>query len=374
MIKKKLLIVFGTRPDAIKMCPLALELKRRGTFDVRVCASGQHSYMLKQVLDIFKVVPDYDLQIMKDNQTLFDITTLMLEAIRPVLLDYKPDLVLIHGDTSTALAASMAAFYLNIDIGHVEAGLRTKDAFNPFPEEFNRRAISVVTKYFFAPTKAALGNLKLEGHDTKNIFITGNTVIDALKYTINDGYRHELLDWAHGSRLLMVTAHRRENYGEPMRSMLRGVRRILDSYPDVKAIYPVHMNPHVRAAASEVFEGCKNMRLTEPMNIIDFHNIMAKSYLVLTDSGGVQEEAPSLNKPVLVMRDNTERPEGIDAGTLRLAGTNERTVYEACCELLDDMSEYLRMSLAKNPYGDGNASQKIADILEGRLTQDHGGI
>ncbi len=370
MDKKKILVVFGTRPDAIKMCPLVLELKKREQLDVRVCASGQHSYMLKQVLNIFKVQLDYDLQIMKDNQTLFDITVRTLEAIRPVMLDYKPDLVLIHGDTSTALATSMAAFYLNIDIGHVEAGLRTNNAFNPFPEEYNRRVISIVTKYFFVPTKAALGNLKMEGHDTKDIFITGNTVIDALKYTILDEYHNELLDWADGSRLLMVTAHRRENLGEPMRGMLRGIRSVLDRYSDVKAIYPVHMNPQVRAVASEVFEGCDKMRLTEPMDIIDFHNMMARSYLVLTDSGGVQEEAPSLNKPVLVMRDNTERPEGIDAGTLRLVGTREETVYDACCELLDDECAYRRMSLARNPYGDGNASVKISDILETRLYKD----
>lgn len=366
--KKKILLVFGTRPDAIKMCPLAIELKKRKLLDVKVCVSGQHRQMLKQVLDVFHVEPDYDLQIMKEGQTLFDITTHTMNALRPVLLEYKPDLVLVHGDTSTAFAASVAAFYLKICVGHVEAGLRTNNIYSPFPEEYNRRAISIIAKYSFAPTKAAGENLLRENHPAESIFITGNTGIDALKYTIRKNYRSELLDWAAGSRLLTITAHRRENVGEPMRYMLQGIRRVLNHYPDVKAVYPVHMNPLVRSVVGEVFAGCDKIRLTEPMNIVDFHNLMARSYLILTDSGGIQEEASSLGKPVFVMRDTTERPEGIEAGTLRLVGTDEETVYRTCRELLDNQKEYRRMSVAKNPYGDGDAAVKIADIIESELS------
>lgn len=367
MTQKRILLVFGTRPDAIKMCPLVLELKKRKLLDVKVCVSGQHRQMLKQVLDIFHVEPDYDLQIMKDEQTLFDVTTHTMNALRPVLLEYEPDLVLVHGDTSTAYAASVAAFYLSIDVGHVEAGLRTYDIHSPFPEEYNRQAISIVTKYFFVPTRMAAINLLKENRPAKNIFITGNTGVDALKYTIREDYHSELLEWAALSRLLTVTAHRRENIGEPMRNMMRGIRRVLDHYPDVKAVYPVHMNPLVRSAARDVFAGCDRMRLTEPMGMVDFHNLMAKSYLILTDSGGIQEEASSLGKPVLVMRSNTERPEGIKAGTLRLVGTDEETIYRACCKLLDDQEAYLCMSVAKNPYGGGDAAVKIADIIESKL-------
>lgn len=367
MDEKKVLLVFGTRPDAIKMCPLVIELQKRELLDVRVCVSGQHKQMLKQVLDIFHIKPDYDLQIMKEEQTLFDVTTRTMNALRPVLLEYKPDLVLVHGDTSTAYAASLAAFYLKIRVGYVEAGLRTNNIHLPFPEEYNRRAISLVAKYYFVPTKIARDNLLRENHPAEDIFITGNTGVDVLRYTLRENYRSELLDWAEGSRLLTITAHRRESIGDPMRHMLRGIRRVLDHYPDVKAVYPVHMNPQVRSVVREVFEGCDKIRLTEPMNIIDFHNLMANSFLILTDSGGIQEEASSLGKPVLVMRETTERPEGIEAGTLRLVGTNGETIFHVCRELLDDQDIYRRMSVAKSPYGDGYAAVKIADIIESRL-------
>lgn len=367
MIRKKILLVFGTRPEAIKMCPLVLEMKKRMQLDVKVCVSGQHRQMLKQVLDVFHVEPDYDLNIMTEGQTLFDVTTRLMIALHPVLVEYEPDLMLVHGDTSTAFAATLTAFYLKIDVGHVEAGLRTNNIYSPFPEEYNRQAISLVAKYHFAPTKAAKVNLLRENRLAENIFITGNTGLDALKYTIRENYRNELLDWAAGSRLMTITAHRRENVGEPMRRMMCGIRRVLDHYPDAKAVYPVHMNPQVRSIVEDVFEGCKKIRLTDPMDIIDFHNLMAKSYLILTDSGGIQEEAPSLGKPVLVMRDNTERPEGIEAGTLRLVGTDEETIYHACRKLFDDQDEYKRMSLAKNPYGNGDSAVKIANIVEERL-------
>lgn len=365
--KRKILVVFGTRPDAIKMSPIVLELKKRASLDVKVCASGQHREMLQQVLDIFHIEPNYDLQIMQEGQTLFDITTRTLNALHSVLLEYKPDIVLVHGDTSTGFSASLAAFYLKICVGHVEAGLRTHNIFSPFPEEYNRRAISIVAKYNFAPTQMASNNLLRENCLPESIFVTGNTAIDVFKYTIQEDYHSELLDWAAGSRLLTITAHRRENLGEPMRNILHDIRRVLNRYPDVKAVYPVHMNPHVRNIVEEVFAGCDRIRLTEPMNIIDFHNLMANSYLILTDSGGIQEEAPSLGKPVLVMRDNTERPEGLAAGTLRLTGTDEGAVYNACCQLLDDQEEYRHMSLAENPYGDGFAASRIADIIEENL-------
>ncbi|MCL2655475.1 MAG: UDP-N-acetylglucosamine 2-epimerase (non-hydrolyzing) [Coriobacteriia bacterium] len=345
------------------MCPLVLELQKRDFLDMRICVSGQHAHMLQQVLDIFQVVPDYNLQIMTEKQTLFDITTRALNSLRSVLLEYAPDIVLVHGDTTTAFAAALAAFYLKIDVGHVEAGLRTHNIYSPFPEEYNRQVISVVTKYFFAPTQAAARNLLEEGRRAENIFVTGNTGIDALRYTIRDDYHDELLDWAQGSRLLTITAHRRENIGEPLYHMLRGIRRIFDYYPDVKAIYPVHLNPQIRQVAADVFGDCDKIRLVEPLDVVEFHNVMARSYLILTDSGGIQEEAPSLGKPVLVMRDTSERPEGIAAGTLRLVGTSTEAIYQSCAALLDDPEEYRRMSVAINPYGDGYAAAHIADAL-----------
>jgi len=339
-------------------------MKKRACFDVKVCVTGQHREMLHQVLDVFEVVPDYDMQIMKDGQSLFDVTTETMNCLHPVLIEYKPDLVLVHGDTSTAYAAAVTAFYLKIAVGHVEAGLRTYNIYSPFPEEFNRQAISIVAKYYFCPTARAADNLARENRPDNNVFVVGNTCIDALKYTVRESYHSELLDWAGDSRLLTITAHRRENLDLPMHQMLRGIRRVLDHYTDVKAIYPVHMNPEVRQVAETVFADCNKIRLIEPMDIVDFHNVMAHSYLVLTDSGGIQEEAPSLGKPVLVMRDTTERPEGIEAGTLRLVGTCEETVYHTCRELLDNPEEYRRMSMKQNPYGDGNASVKIANIIE----------
>jgi len=363
-MKKRILLVFGTRPEAIKMCPLVGELKQREAFEVSVCVTGQHRHMLDQVLEAFHIVPDYDLAIMKDRQTLFDVTTGIMDSIPKVYEAVKPDVVLVHGDTTTSFAAALSAFYLQIPIGHVEAGLRTNDLSSPFPEEFNRRSVDMISRYCFAPTEKSRDNLLAEGKPESDVYITGNTAIDALKTTVREGYPHPLLAWASGSRLLLVTAHRRENLGKPMRSMFRGIRRIVDETPDVKVLYPVHMNPSVREAASEVFSGCERIRLVDPLEVIDFHNIIAQSYLVLTDSGGIQEEAPSLGKPVLVMRDTTERPEGVKAGTLKLVGTDEEAIYSAARQLLDDDGAYRSMSVASNPYGDGHACDRIADILE----------
>lgn len=365
--RKKALIVFGTRPEAIKMCPLVLELKQRNRLEIKVCVTGQHREMLRQVLNIFDVEPDYDLDIMRSEQTLFDVTTRTLNEIRGVLLDYAPDIVLVHGDTTTAFTSALAAFYLQIPIAHIEAGLRTKNIYSPFPEEYNRQAISLVARYHFAPTQMARYNLRLEGRPFNSIFVTGNTGIDALKYTIREDYHSELLNWAADSRIIVLTAHRRENLGENMHHMFRAIRRVLDVYQDVKAVYPVHLNPQVRSIAEDEFAGCDRMRLIDPLDVLDFHNLMSRSFLILTDSGGIQEEAPSLGKPVLVMRDTTERPEGVEAGTLRLVGTDEEIIYYACRKLLDDPNEYAEMSKAKNPYGDGRASAKIADILEREL-------
>lgn len=365
--KKRGLIVFGTRPEAIKMCPLVDELRKRNRMDIKVCVTGQHREMLRQVLEIFQVQPDFDLDLMQPGQSLFDLTARILTAMQKVLEAYRPDIVFVHGDTTTAFATSLACYYLQIPVAHVEAGLRTKNIFSPFPEEYNRQAISLVANYHFAPTQMARYNLRLEGRSFDSIYVTGNTGIDALRYTIRDEYTSELLQWAGNSRLLIVTAHRRENLGENMRHMLRAIRRVLDAYDDVKAIYPVHMNPLVQAAANETFAGCSKMRLVPPLNVVEFHNLMSRSYLILTDSGGIQEEAPSLGKPVLVMRDATERPEGVEAGTLRLVGTDEEIIYYACRQLLDDPKEYTAMAKAKNPYGDGYSSAKIADIIEQKL-------
>ena len=364
------MLVFGTRPEAIKMCPLVNELKSRSKMNTVVCVTGQHRQMLHQVLQVFQIIPDYDLDIMQENQTLFDVTTNILNQIKEVLKQEKPDIVLVHGDTTTTFATALACFYEKIQIGHIEAGLRTYDIFSPYPEEFNRQAVSLVSAYNFAPTEQARKNLLREGKNPDNIYVTGNTAIDALKTTIQENYTHECLEWAQGSRLILITAHRRENLGDPMRRMFRAIRRIVKEYPDIKVIYPIHMNPMVREEANEILGGSERIRIIEPLDVLDFHNFLSRSYLVLTDSGGIQEEAPALGKPVLVMRDTTERPEGITAGTLKLVGTKEETIYQNFQLLLDDRKEYKKMSKASNPYGDGSASIKIADILEAKLDSE----
>ncbi len=363
---KKIMLVFGTRPEAIKMCPLVNELKQRKGMKTIVCVTGQHRQMLDQVLAAFSVVPDYDLSIMKERQTLFDVTTNILNRIREVLEDVRPDVVLVHGDTSTTFVTALACFYLQIPVGHVEAGLRTYNIFSPYPEEFNRQAVSIIASWNFAPTELSRQNLLTEGKAAETIFVTGNTAIDALKTTVKEDYTHPELDWAKGSRLIMITAHRRENLGEPMKHMFRAIRRVCDEHPDIKAVYPIHMNPAVRETADEILGGDERIRIIEPLDVLDFHNFLARSYLILTDSGGIQEEAPSLGKPVLVMRDTTERPEGIRAGTLKLVGTEEEVIYENFKLLLENRTEYEKMSMASNPYGDGLASKRIADILEGK--------
>ena len=361
---KTVMLVFGTRPEAIKMCPLVNELKSRKNLNTVVCVTGQHRQMLDQVLTAFQVTPDYDLSIMKDKQTLFDVTVNILERIKSVLEEVKPDVVLVHGDTSTTFVTALACFYLQIPVGHVEAGLRTYNIYSPYPEEFNRQAVGLLAKYNFAPTEKSKQNLLNEGKQADTIFVTGNTAIDALQTTVREDYTHPELQWAEGSRLIIITAHRRENLGEPMHNMFRAIRRIMDEHPDVKAIYPIHMNPLVRQAAEEELGGCDRIRIIEPLEVLDFHNFLARSYLILTDSGGIQEEAPSLGKPVLVMRDTTERPEGIAAGTLKLVGTDEEVIYRNFKQLLEDPEAYNAMSQASNPYGDGFACKRIADILE----------
>lgn len=363
--KRKVLVVFGTRPEAIKMCPLIKELQKRPGIETIVCVTGQHRSMLDQVLIAFDIIPDYDLSIMKEQQTLFDITIAVLNGIGEILKKVEPSLVLVHGDTSTTFATALAAFYRNIPVGHVEAGLRTYDIHSPYPEEFNRQAVGVISTYHFAPTQISRLNLMKEGKKEESIFVTGNTAIDALKITVKDSYFHPELEWSKGSRLILITAHRRENLGEPMRQMFMAIKRVLGEHDDVKAIYPIHLNPLVRKTAHDIFgENNEKIRLIEPLDVLDFHNFMKASYLILTDSGGIQEEAPSLGKPVLVMRDTTERPEGIDAGTLKLVGTGEEEIYRSFTMLLDDKSEYEKMSCAANPYGDGHACERIADIIE----------
>ena len=361
---KKIMLVFGTRPEAIKMCPLVKELKLRKGIRTIVTVTGQHREMLKQVLSAFQVVPDYDLSIMKSEQTLFDITTNILNGIKAILEIEEPDVVLVHGDTSTTFATSLACFYLQIPIGHVEAGLRTHNIYSPYPEEFNRQAVSIISKYNFAPTKLAAENLIKEGRDPESIFITGNTVIDAMKYTVSDNYVHPELDWIGDDKLIFITAHRRENLGQPMHNMFRAIRRVLDEHTDCKAIYPIHLNPMVRKIANEELSGCDRIDIIDPLEVFDRHNFESRCYLCLTDSGGIQEEVPAFGRPVLVMRDTTERLEGVEAGTLKLVGTSEEIIYINFMLLLENKEEYKKMANACNPYGDGNACKRIADILE----------
>lgn len=363
---KKIMLVFGTRPEAIKMCPLVNELKTRKSLEVLVCVTGQHRQMLDQVLQTFNVVPDFDLSIMKSEQTLFDITVGILEKIKSVLEQTRPDVVLVHGDTSTTFVTALACYYLQIPVGHVEAGLRTYNVFSPFPEEFNRQAVSVISQYNFAPTRMAADNLIREGKDPNKIYITGNTVIDAMQHTVIADYKHPELDWVGDDKLIFITAHRRENIGEPMHHMFRAIRRVLEEHPECKAVYPIHMNPIVRKAAEEELGDCQRIHIIEPIEVFDCHNFEARCYLCLTDSGGIQEEVPSFGRPVLVMRDTTERPEGVKAGTLKLVGTDEDSIYKTFALLLDNQEEYDKMAKACNPYGDGHACERIADILEGK--------
>ena len=364
---KKVMLIFGTRPEAIKMCPLVLELEKHPEFETVVCVTGQHRQMLDQILECFHVQPKYDLCIMREKQTLFDVTINILSRLQTILADEKPDVVLVHGDTSTAFVTALACFYMQIPVGHVEAGLRTYNIYSPFPEEFNRQAVDLIARFYFAPTQMSRENLLKEGKPAEHIYVTGNTVIDALDTTVSTAYSHPEIEWARGSRLILLTAHRRENLGEPMRGMFHAIRRIVDDMPDVKVIYPMHMNPVVRDLARECFGGQERIHMIEPMDVLDFHNLMARAYLIMTDSGGIQEEAPALGKPVLVMRDTTERPEGVQAGTLRLVGTEEASIYGAVRELLTDEHTYLDMAHAANPYGDGTASRQIAEILAREL-------
>lgn len=360
---KKIMLVFGTRPEAIKMCPLVNELKTRRGVETVVCVTGQHREMLQQVLDAFSVDPDYDLAVMSPGQTLFDVTQRVMEGMKRVLEEARPDVVLVHGDTTTTFASALACFYLGIPVGHVEAGLRTYNVRAPYPEEFNRQAVSSIADFNFAPTALARDNLLREGKPPQSIWVTGNTAIDALGTTVVNHFEHPELAWAQGSRLVILTAHRRENWGEPLHHIFRAVRRVVEEFPDVKVLYPIHLNPLVRQAAAEELSGCERVRLIEPLDVMAFHNFLARSYMILTDSGGIQEEAPSLGKPVLVLRDVTERPEGVKAGTLRVIGTNENVIYQEFKALLTDEERYNAMSRAQNPYGDGLASTRIADIL-----------
>lgn len=363
---QKVVIVFGTRPEAIKMCPLVNELKRRKSIETIVCVTGQHRQMLDQVLNVFKVIPDYDLSIMKEKQSLFDITISLLEKLKDVLLKEKPDLVLVHGDTSTTFVTSLACFYLSIPVGHVEAGLRTHNIYSPFPEEFNRQAVGIIAQYNFAPTKMAAKNLINEGKDINKIFVTGNTVIDSMKYTVDKNYTHPELEWVGDAKLIFITAHRRENIGQPLHNMFRAIRRVLEEHPECKAIYPIHLNPEIREIADKEFMGCKQIHIIQPLDVIDCHNFEARCYLCLTDSGGIQEECSSYGKPVLVLRDVTERQEGVDAGVLKLVGIDEENIYQVFKEILENQVNYNIISNIANPYGDGHACERIADILEGK--------
>lgn len=360
---KKILVVFGTRPEAIKMCPLVKELKKRKELEVKVCITGQHKEMLEPILSTFEIVPDYNLGIMKEKQTLFDITTLILMKIKCIIEAENPTIVLVHGDTTTTFATALSCYYLNVSIGHIEAGLRTYNIKSPYPEEFNRQAVSILVKYNFAPTEEAKNNLIKEGKNSDSIFVTGNTVIDALKTTVKDTYSHKELEWSKDSKLILLTAHRRENLGEPLKNIFKAINRVVNEYKNIKVIYPIHMNPEIRKIAKDIMGDNDRIRIIEPLDVIDFHNFLSRSYLILSDSGGIQEEAPSLGKPVLVLRNTTERPEGIKSGTLKLIGTNEERVYNEFKRLIIDQSEYKKMSNASNPYGDGNACKNIADIL-----------
>lgn len=363
MERIKVISIFGTRPEAIKMAPLVKELEKRDEINSIVCVTAQHREMLDQVLTTFDIKPDYDLDIMKKGQTLSDITTRVLDGMGEIIDKEKPDIILVHGDTTTTFAGALAAFYKQVDIGHVEAGLRTYNKYSPYPEEMNRQMVDCMTDMFFAPTEVSASNLINEGKDKSKIYITGNTAIDAMKYTVSKEYQNEVLDWANDSRMILLTSHRRENIGEPMENIFRAVRKITEEFDDVKVIYPIHLNPKVREIAHSIFDGCDRIKLIEPLEVFDFHNFINKSYFIMSDSGGVQEEAPSLGKPVLVLRDTTERPEGIKAGTLKLAGTNEKEVYELTKELLTNSQMYEEMSKASNPYGDGHASERIADAI-----------
>ena len=364
---KKVMLIFGTRPEAIKMGPLVKELEKESDIETIVCVTGQHREMLDQVLKIFDIKPQYDLEIMKHKQDLFDVTINILEKLKPVLEKEQPDIVLVHGDTSTTYAAGLASFYLQIPVGHVEAGLRTYNIYSPFPEEFNRQSVGLFSTLNFAPTEQAAQNLINEGKDAASIYVTGNTAIDALNTTVEESYSSPIIDWVGDSQLIVLTAHRRENYGEPMKHMFQAVKRIIDEHEEIKVVYPIHMNPMIKELADDVFEGTDRIKLIPPMEVVDFHNLLAKSHIILTDSGGIQEEAPSLGKPVLVMRDTTERPEGIAAGTLKLVGTDEEVIYSHFKELLENDVLYKEMSEASNPYGDGTASKRIVEILKEKI-------
>ena len=372
MKKIKVMSVFGTRPEAIKMAPLVKELEKREEIESIVSVTAQHREMLDQVLETFKIKPDYDLNIMKSGQTLAEVTTRALLGLENVIKESKPDIVLVHGDTTTTFAASLAAFYNQTAIGHVEAGLRTNDKYSPFPEEMNRQCVDRMSDLYFAPTEISKNNLLKEGIDENKIYVTGNTAIDAMSTTINKNYTHKELEWIKpNEKMILLTAHRRENLGEPMRNIFKGIKRVVDEFEDVKVLYPIHMNPKVREVANEIFASCDRVKLIEPLEVFDFHNFQNKAYLILTDSGGIQEEAPSLGKPVLVLRDTTERPEGINAGTLKLVGTNEETIYKETKKLLTDKAEYDRMSKASNPYGDGHTSERIVDAIIKKFNKEY---
>ena len=365
----KVLSVFGTRPETIKMAPLVKELATRPEIESVVCVTGQHRQMLDQVLSAFDIKPDYDLDIMRDGQTLTDITVRVLEGMNGVISKVQPDIVLVHGDTSTAFASAMSAFYNRVPIGHVEAGLRTYNKYSPYPEEINRQFIGTVADMNFSPTEKAKQNLINEGKDPETIYVTGNTAIDTMKLTVREDYTDETVEWAKDSRLIVLTAHRRENIGDTMRGMFRAIKKICEKYTDVKVVYPVHLNPAVVSAANEVLGDMDRVRLIKPLEVFEFHNLLAKSHIILTDSGGIQEEAPSLHKPVIVLRDTTERPEGVEAGTLKFAGTDENVIYGMIDELLSNEEQYNSMASAVNPYGDGFASKRIADAIIAKFSK-----
>ena len=360
----KVMTIFGTRPEAIKMAPLVKELEKRKEIESIVCVTAQHREMLDQVLDVFDINPDYDLNIMKQSQTLSDVTIRALNGLEGVIKEVKPDIVLVHGDTTTTFAGALAAFYNQVAIGHVEAGLRTNNKYSPFPEEMNRQMVDCMTDMYFAPTNLSKENLLKESKEESKIYVTGNTVIDAMSTTVDNNYIHPELEWFKpGEKMILLTVHRRENLGNPMQHIFKAIKKIVDEFSDVKVIYPIHMNPQIREIANKIFEGCNKVKLIEPLEVFDFHNFQNKSYIILTDSGGIQEEAPALGKPVLVLRETTERTEGIEAGTLKLVGTDEEKIYNETKKLLTDSKEYEKMSHASNPYGDGHASKRIVDAI-----------